>query len=291
MPFKQAVRILEDEMQCDIIKIGGLVRNRERFVKRRDRLLGPNGSTLKAIELLTQCYVLVHGNTVSAMGSFRGIKQVRRIVEDCMRNYHPIYHIKTLMIKRELEKDSELRQENWERFLPQFKKQNAKKKKGGAEPPAPDAAADAAPKPAAAKKKKKEYTPFPPAQQPRKVDEQLETGEYFLSPQQKAERARAERTKKQEEAVVAKKRQREERFVPPAGGVGAARGGHAAPADGGASLAEMGKRLKAKATATGRAERAAPGSAAAGAGAQHRTPGGGVDDYVADGARRKKKRE
>jgi len=197
--LKQASRIMEDDMASDIIKIGGLCRNKERFTKRRDRLLGPNGSTLKAIELLTGCYVLVQGNTVSCMGPHKGLKQVRKLVEDCMHNFHPVYHIKAMMIRRELEKDPNLSSESWERFLPQFKKTNNQRPK----------ALDKR------RKAKPEYTPFPPAPTPRKVDEQLASGEYFLSDAQKKERSDAARVITQADGAAASKELREERYKAP----------------------------------------------------------------------------
>ncbi|CAG8663046.1 3887_t:CDS:2, partial [Acaulospora morrowiae] len=196
VPFPQAVKILDDGVACDIIKIGSIIRNKERFVKRRQRLIGPDGSTLKAVELLTQCYVMVQGNTVSAMGPYKGLKEVRRIVIDCLKNIHPIYHIKELMIKRELSKDPKLKNESWDRFLPHFKKQNIKR-------------------PKKQNIKKKEYTPFPPPQTPSKIDLQLESGEYFLKPQEKIAHEMEKKKEKQKENALKRKAEREKAFVPP----------------------------------------------------------------------------
>ena len=200
VPAPQAIKILQDDMACDVMKIRNLVGNKERFVKRRQRLLGPNGSTLKALELLTGTYMLVQGNTVSAMGGYKGLKELRRVVEDCMANIHPIYHIKELMIKRELAKDPALKNESWDRFLPNFKKKALSKRH------VPRQVTD---------KSKKVYTPFPPPQEKSKIDLQIESGEYFLAKQAK-ERARdEERREKQKQKNEEKQRQRELAFIAP----------------------------------------------------------------------------
>jgi ribosomal RNA assembly protein len=144
--------------------------------------------TLKALELLTDCYILVQGATVSVMGNFKQLKIVRRIVLDCMSNIHPIYHIKELMIKRELSKRPELASESWDRFLPQFIKRNPKKKKT---------------QKFDKEKKEAEYNPFPPEQKPRKIDLMLESGDYFMQEKKM-------RDKKVKQMIKAKKSEEEE---------------------------------------------------------------------------------
>ncbi len=243
IPVAQALRILEDEMQCDIIKIGNIVRNKERFVKRRQRLIGPDGATLKALEILCECYVLVQGNTVACMGSFKGLKKVRRVVVDCMNNIHPIYHIKTLMIKKELAKDPQLAGENWDRFLPQFVKRNVPRKKkkqtlkslqdaGGSKSGASAAAAaasgggggggGAAGAAATAARqynsnRKREFTPFPPEHHimPSKIDLQIESGEYFQNEQERVSRKQEEKREKSRKVSLERKRARAAEFVAP----------------------------------------------------------------------------
>lgn len=60
-----------------------------------------------------------------------------------------------------------LLQENWDRFLPQFKKRNVQRKK------------------IKDKKPKKEKSLFPPPQTPRKEDLLMESGEYFIDAEEK----------------------------------------------------------------------------------------------------------
>ncbi|KWX11882.1 putative RNA-binding protein/ KRR1 [Giardia duodenalis assemblage B] len=159
MTFEQAKRCFENEVDCDIIRIKNMTPRKDSFIKRRARFVGPNAQTLKAIELLTDTKIQVQGNTVAVMGASRGVGLVRNIVTDCIeRNIHPVQHIKTLMIKRELAKIPEMANEDWSRFIPTFKKKNTKPYK-----------------PAKVAKRKREKQEAAIS----KIDQQLASGEYF----------------------------------------------------------------------------------------------------------------
>lgn len=158
---------------------------------------------MKSIELLTNCYVLVQGTTVSAVGPYKGLGHVRKLVEDTMKNVHPIYNIKALMIKRELMKDSNLKDENWDRFLPKFENKNPNKKVK--KPKTTDKK----------KKQKKEYTPFPPPQQETKIDKMLSSGEYFLTESQKKAKLGKERREKQANDKKKQNDKRNKDFIAP----------------------------------------------------------------------------
>lgn len=129
---------------------------------------------------------------MSVMGPYKSLKEVRRIVIDCMKNIHPIYRIKVdipvfpalppfdessqeLMIRRELAKDPKLATESWDRFLPQFRKRHLRTaektaKKNDIIQHKTEARKAAGLDPQGSKPAKKVYTPFPPAQLPRKVN-------------------------------------------------------------------------------------------------------------------------
>ncbi|CAH8580321.1 unnamed protein product [Dicrocoelium dendriticum] len=197
VPFEQAIRVLRDDVFADIIEVN--LTNRERFIKRRNRLIGYEAETLKALELCTNCYIVIQGKTVSAVGQYEDLKQVRNIVLGCIYdNIHPAYSIKRLLIIKKLKADPTKQNISWDRFLPKLKKKVLSRRR----------------KPHKIRKKK-EYTPFPPAPTPSKIDIELEKGTYFLA---EAERKRLKADAKIAQSHrVAKERQakRAAAFVPP----------------------------------------------------------------------------
>jgi ribosomal RNA assembly protein len=120
------------------------------------------------------------------------------VVLDCMKNIHPVYHIKTLMIKKELAKDPNLAEEDWTRFLPTFKKKNTSKRK----------------KPLVVHEKR-QYTPFPPAPVLSKIDMQLESGEYFMKEGQREAAKRKEKQTIAKEKSEIRKHSRDKEFDAP----------------------------------------------------------------------------
>ena len=129
------------------------------------------------------------------------------------------------MIRRELAKDPKLATESWDRFLPQFRKRHlrtsektAKKNEKIETKVEARKAAGLDPDKNTEKpgRKKKIYTPFPPAQLPRKVDLQLESGEYFLKAHEKEARETEKRKQKQKEKTELRRKERAEAFVAPA---------------------------------------------------------------------------
>jgi len=163
VPYQEAVKVLQDDICSDVIKIGGFTRNKDRFVRRRGRLVGPHGSTLKALEIVTECYFMVQGSTVSLIGPWMKMKLARRIIEECMSNKtHPVYHVKQCMVRNELEKNEEMAEKSWNNYLPQFNSKKMKSRK-----------TNKAVKPVV----KKVYPPTPVS---RKVDKELNTGEFFI---------------------------------------------------------------------------------------------------------------
>ncbi|KAF8570690.1 hypothetical protein P879_07820 [Paragonimus westermani] len=270
VPFEQAIRVLQDDMFADIIEIN--LANRERFLKRRNRLIGYEGETLKALELSTNCYIVIQGKTVSVIGHYEDLKQriglqlkcdvtnltdllpsgqdfrwyvqvrcsncghespdlvyicpgervalkdsrgdanltirckfcnrVRKVVTGCIYdNIHPAYSIKRLLIIKKLKADPTKATVSWDRFLPKLTKKVLSRRR----------------KPHKVRKKK-EYTPFPPAPTPSKIDIELEKGTYFLA---EAERKRIKTAAKISQSnKVSKERQAKKRaaaFVPPQG--------------------------------------------------------------------------
>lgn len=126
--LEEASRVLEDDVFCEILKINNLVRNRTILSNRKERLIGKNEAVMRALRLLTKCHVQIQGDTVACVGPYKGVQEVKHVVERSMKNVHPVFLLKQLMVKRKLECDKNMKNESWERYIPPIPKSRKKQK-------------------------------------------------------------------------------------------------------------------------------------------------------------------
>merc|ERR1712224_253452 len=118
VPVHEAVKILHDDISSEIFLLNDLSRDSKKIATMKNRLIGPNGATIRALELLTNCYILVQGSSISVLGHHNGIKIANRIINDCFGNVHPLHHIKLLIITKEMAKKITLVGDNRRPQLP-----------------------------------------------------------------------------------------------------------------------------------------------------------------------------
>lgn len=129
VPVEAAARVLRDDTTSTIVDLDLLVPKgalrESRYLKRRQRLVGPHNRTLQVMEVLTECYIGVAGRTLAAIGSFRGVNEVTKIVKAVVAdNQHPYYELKRLLVKRELlaSESADVQAADWQPYLPQYRK-------------------------------------------------------------------------------------------------------------------------------------------------------------------------
>lgn len=176
---EHSFKVFHDDIEPIFIRLNYLCPDKKTMIKRRQRLIGNDSATLKALELLTECYIYTHGNTVCAIGKYDGLREVKRVVEDCMKNVnHPVYWIKRLDAKRLLANDPNMKDKDWDKYLPELKKSTRHQNK----------------KTVKHNKRNRGLPDFP---KDSLIDKQIESGEYFLKKKSTSKKERRHKIEKQ----------------------------------------------------------------------------------------------
>jgi ribosomal RNA assembly protein len=133
VPIQHAVRIFQDDIASEIFSFEHIIKSNVRssppVLKTLKNIIGAKGSTLKALELLTKCYISIDRNTICVIGSYAGIKTIASVIEGCVKNIHPLYHLKNIILKNQLRKNVAMKNSNWLRGMSQQMQVAAKRSK------------------------------------------------------------------------------------------------------------------------------------------------------------------
>lgn len=111
-----------------ILNLQQFVKDKKVMVNRRDRLIGPKGDTLKALRMISDCFIQVEKKSVCVIGSYKSVILVEEFVKKCFTNYHPVHLLKQLIAKDECKNDKNKNDMDWSNFIPTVKKKVQKKK-------------------------------------------------------------------------------------------------------------------------------------------------------------------
>lgn len=75
----RAYRLMEEDVQLEVMDLGGFGEGRMRTIK--SRIIGTSGKTRERIESATGAYVSVYGKTVSIIGNFEELKNAREAID------------------------------------------------------------------------------------------------------------------------------------------------------------------------------------------------------------------
>lgn len=121
--LKASSKLFNSENTYEIVDIS--LKKKDTFINRRNRLI----RALKPIEKLSETNIFIYGKTCTIIGEYKNVRDCVKIVLSCLENKHPLYLLKELMAKRELEVRKELENVDWKELLPEVKKKIKSRKK------------------------------------------------------------------------------------------------------------------------------------------------------------------
>lgn len=78
----RAFRLIEDEIQFELMDLGDLTENKLKRMK--SRIIGAGGKTREYIESSTNCSISVYGKTISIIGTYEDIMNAKKAIEMIM---------------------------------------------------------------------------------------------------------------------------------------------------------------------------------------------------------------
>lgn len=125
--YLEASKIFQNGMTHLIFNLKSVIHDKKVLLNRRNRLIGPDQSILKALRMSTGCFIQIMKKCVCIIGPFKKVLVVEEFIQKTMENFHPVHLMKKLIAKSQCESDKGKIDMDWSNFLPNVTKKTNKK--------------------------------------------------------------------------------------------------------------------------------------------------------------------